>query len=54
MSLFYQPILVSFEECQKIDWGNRLLVVLEALDAERLLRGLHEERRASVTVIPYE
>lgn len=34
MGFFYQPTLLSFDEYQKLDRGNRLAVVLDNLDAE--------------------
>lgn len=45
MGFFYQPTLLSFEEYQKLDRGNRLSVVLDNLDAEPLLFKLRQERR---------
>lgn len=45
MSFFYEAPLISFEEFQRLDRGNRLATVLDALDAEPLLHKLERQRR---------
>jgi len=42
MSFFYQPVLLPFEEYQKLDRGNRLVLVLDAIDDVFFKRGTFE------------